>query len=508
MKLIRFWRSIRVWGGGTVMKRGLHMISIALVFFLAVTVVVTPTGYAQQAGTVEELAYLLYRNAENAEPERPVVYAGTGELDTMRLLALLYSVLPEKSTIKIGYTSNGFQTKQSLSLSIADAYAAQAREKAKEVTASIISDTMTPREKICAIHDYLILNCAYDTLAAENGMTEENAPSFSISGPLLFGTATCDGYAAAMMLMCRLAGIPCFKVTSYAMNHALNYVYDGQYWSFVDVTQDDPLPDRPGEVQDTYFMRSTQDMLMLGHIFDPGGYGSASMQDYDNFFAYVIERDQIQLNLPAVPQTPEPATEDVIEIPSQQDVMAAALVKLGIMTGTESGLELDRSPNRREAVVMLTRLLGLEQQALDAALLSPFADAGWAESYIGYLYHMGLIMGIGDSQFGGDQITSVRDYATFVLRALGYSDQSGDFSWENAVEKCRELGIVRDNKLGIPDFTRGDMAEMTIYALMTDRKGTAISLADYLAGQGAFDADTLHNVLNELRETIPQAFAV
>ena len=53
---------------------------------------------------------------------------------------------------------------------------------------------------------------------------------------------------------------------------------------------------------------------------------------------------------------------------------ADALAALGLFRGTENGYELDRAPTRAEALVMLIRLLGREEEALAYDGDCPLAD--------------------------------------------------------------------------------------------------------------------------------------
>ena len=58
------------------------------------------------------------------------------------------------------------------------------------------------------------------------------------------------------MAILREMDIPCFLVTSDEMNHAWNLVYLDGAWYHVDLTYDDPRPDRPGRVLHENFLLS------------------------------------------------------------------------------------------------------------------------------------------------------------------------------------------------------------------------------------------------------------
>lgn len=62
---------------------------------------------------------------------------------------------------------------------------------------------------------------------------------------------------------------------------------------------------------------------------------------------------------------------------------AEHLKDLGLFEGTAQGYELDRAPTRGEAVAMLVRLLGAEQNALTLEYSAPFTDLqNWEKPYV------------------------------------------------------------------------------------------------------------------------------
>lgn len=108
----------------------------------------------------------------------------------------------------------------------------------------IVTDGMSDREKIRAIHDYLVYNANYvnngDYSSAENW-------AYGATGVLLHKEGVCQSYALAFYIMARAAGLECRYVTGTASNslgtggHAWNRVkVDGQ-WYYVDCTWDDPV---------------------------------------------------------------------------------------------------------------------------------------------------------------------------------------------------------------------------------------------------------------------------
>ena len=144
---------------------------------------------------------------------------------------------------------------------------------------------------------------------------------------------------------------------------------------------------------------------------------------------------------------------------------AEELYGLGLFLGTGTDPEgnpvfgLEESATRQQAIVMLIRLLGLEDEALGGGHSHPFTDVDdWADPYVAYAYENKLTAGTSAATFGGGDAVSAAHYITFVLRALGYSSDT-DFSWDRAWELSDKINLT-DGKYNeeTAEFLRGDMA--------------------------------------------------
>ncbi len=166
-----------------------------------------------------------------------------------------------------------------------------------------------------------------------------------------------------------------------------------------------------------------------------------------------------------------------------------ALNILGILRGTTKGNEPERIPTRSEILVMIIRLLGKEQAALENCMPHPFLDTQWEEPYVSYGYNNGIVKGISNELFGGHQEALLKQYCTMLLRVLGYDDSNGDFTYENAVPFA---SLVLGEELSENvKFDRGKMAELTCYALNTRNKDSIETLGQYLIQRGVFTEQSL-----------------
>ena len=173
---------------------------------------------------------------------------------------------------------------------------------------------------------------------------------------------------------------------------------------------------------------------------------------------------------------------------------ADILNSLGLLRGNEYGdYELGNAPNRTEALVMLIRLLGKENDALNGNYSHPFTDVpAWANSYVGYAYKNGLTNGVSKTLFGATTLCDAKMYATFIFRALGYNDAEGEFEYETATYYAYIYGLIDkpyQRYLDIALFLRDDMVMLSYQALLLQMNDSEDCLLQQLVKEGAVDKD-------------------
>ena len=193
---------------------------------------------------------------------------------------------------------------------------------------------------------------------------------------------------------------------------------------------------------------------------------------------------------------------------ASQDAIDAAntLHDFGLFSGVgtnpdgSTNYDLDRTPTRAEAITMLVRLLGKEDEAKAGSWETPFTDvADWAKPYVGYAYTNGLTGGVASDKFGSSMETSATQYLTFVLRALGYNSSS-DFQWDRAWELSDKLGITNGEYKDSSAFLRGDIVKISMEVLSTPQKDTSESLFSALKNNGTItNASSMDLSLTELK---------
>ena len=175
------------------------------------------------------------------------------------------------------------------------------------------------------------------------------------------------------------------------------------------------------------------------------------------------------------------------ESPGQMDrwgAAAEALWKDGLFLGSGASFDLDQPLTRAAGVTMVVRLLGKDAEAKGGAFTTPFTDVpDWAAGYVGYAYTNGLTQGTSAATFGSTAPMTAAQYLTLTLRALGYDDKAGDFTWDKAENKALSLGLVQSGDLS-GDFLRGQAALISYNALAQNLKGTDKTLKSTITVPG------------------------
>lgn len=150
--------------------------------------------------------------------------------------------------------------------------------KSNYIISKITNPDMSEFEMELAIHDFLVLNTKYDVENYEKGTIPTS--SYNVDGILLKGVGVCEGYAQTFKMLLEKVGIESILVSEPRINHAWNIVkIDGEYFH-VDVTWNDPVPDRQGRVLHTYFNTSDRKMLQGKHVWDQAKYPSCTSERY------------------------------------------------------------------------------------------------------------------------------------------------------------------------------------------------------------------------------------
>ncbi len=189
-------------------------------------------------------------------------------------------------------------------------------------------------------------------------------------------------------------------------------------------------------------------------------------------------------------------------LPRTGDAEAVVLKQLGLFKGvSENDFALHRAPTRLEALVMLIRLLGEEKDAMANIAKSPFNDVpNWGKKYVDYAYAKGYTKGVSATKFDPKAAMPAKGYLTFVLRALGYSDSKGDFTYNNPYDLADENNILEGLQYLIDggefNFLRGDVASISLNALSCKLNDKPTTLGQKLCDKKVITPYQLYSFCN------------
>lgn len=124
---------------------------------------------------------------------------------------------------------------------------------------------MSDYDKAKAVHDFLVLNGEYDSKS--KGSYVKYPEAYDPFGILILGKGVCQSYAESFFLIMNRLGIACDYVAGRTGEaHAWNRIKIDGKWYNVDVTYDDPVPDKKGRISYKYFL-ITDEQLEKDHTW-------------------------------------------------------------------------------------------------------------------------------------------------------------------------------------------------------------------------------------------------
>ena len=169
------------------------------------------------------------------------------------------------------------------------------------------------------------------------------------------------------------------------------------------------------------------------------------------------------------------------------------LQTVGIMTGDQNGnFNPDGSITRNEMAVVMAHLLNLDYDYYRGT--NPFTDVPeWAAPYVAACAAEGVVAGIGNGQYGGNQKVTAAQASLMVMKALGYFQNAEDFGSDWQVATIRQASYINlfDNISSNAEsaLTRAQVAQLVLNGLkanMVDFTGDkGIQIGDVTVGYKA-----------------------
>ena len=247
----------------------------------------TKSFVVKQAPVVEQPTKTLYSSIYNAilnvEPQVDVSQFTKDSKVAFATLQQIQAEHPEIYYVTNGgstfWTSGRLELKYDFTKDQITATNDQISQIADNVIKNNITSNMTDFEKVKAIHDYIVLNTAYDPRLASTGTVPDE--SHRIDGLFLKGYAVCDGYAKSMQYLLQKIGVDVLYIEgdSRGIGHAWNKVKIDGVWYSLDATWDDPTPDRKGVISYQYFL-IPDSQLAKDHTWDDAAFPDATSTKY------------------------------------------------------------------------------------------------------------------------------------------------------------------------------------------------------------------------------------
>jgi len=165
---------------------------------------------------------------------------------------------------------------------------------------------------------------------------------------------------------------------------------------------------------------------------------------------------------------------------------------VGTTAGGEPIFALEDTATRLQGLIMLTRFLGLYDEAIGSDYPNPFEDVQGAydAAIVSFAFGRGLTTGVSAVRFAPNDGLTADQYLTFVLRSLGY-ESGTDFEWDTAWTLTDSLGIT-DGGFNAHNNTlyRGGMAVVSLRAMFTPGS-EGVSLFETLVKGGVISAEAI-----------------
>ena len=148
------------------------------------------------------------------------------------------------------------------------------------------------------------------------------------------------------------------------------------------------------------------------------------------------------------------------------------LQAVGIMTGKENGdFDPDGSITRNEMAVVMAHLLNLDYDYYRGS--HPFTDVpDWAAPYVAACAAEGVVAGIGNGLYGGNQQVTAAQASLMLMKALGYFQNQEDFGTDWQVATIRQASYINlfdnINSNAESALTRAQVAQLVLNALESD----------------------------------------
>lgn len=164
-----------------------------------------------------------------------------------------------------------------------------------------------------------------------------------------------------------------------------------------------------------------------------------------------------------------------------EDEAGKKLKEWGALKGSKDGnLMKDEGLKREDAVLILIRMMGKEEEAEATPTLPSFKDISdkYYHPYIAFAQAQGWTEGRNKDEFGYNQLVSADEFSALMLRALGYEYKGKEYA--KVGEKAKELGLLTNANVKGAKFRRGSAFVIMLNTLNQPKKEGGDKLSQIL----------------------------
>ena len=150
----------------------------------------------------------------------------------------------------------------------------------------------------------------------------------------------------------------------------------------------------------------------------------------------------------------------------ENEEAVAVLSGIGVIQGDDKGnFNPEGTLTRAEATVIITKVLGAADIKATTDAFTDVAENYWGMPYIAYCVAEGVVAGMGDGTFAPNAKLTGYQWATLLLRAIGYKVEGE--SWQIDVAKLVKSLELADGITfnGVNEISREDACQMALNAL-------------------------------------------
>ena len=160
----------------------------------------------------------------------------------------------------------------------------------------------------------------------------------------------------------------------------------------------------------------------------------------------------------------------------ENEEAVAVLTGIGVIQGDDKGnFNPEGTLTRAEATVIITKILDAADIKATTDAFTDVTEKYWGMPYIAYCVAEGIVAGMGDGTFAPNAKLTGYQWATMLLRALGYKVEGAN--WQIDVAKLvKSLGLAEGMTFnGVNEITRQDACQMALNAMF-------VNMVEYVGG--------------------------